>query len=231
MLTAPFVAVMVVAIAASPTARAELVGQSGGAYLAGAGAVMLIGGIAAWSLRAFGRNQDAHNDAAARHDAALTELARVLGWTFVPGSAYSHSMIGTYAGWGTTVGRRDDLDMQVGMNWSNDGEGPVAMSTVVTVKAPTGQMFAVPGGKVLKLARKRGALDRRNVAPFPVAELEALAIEVEVKPNLFVATLAPPARFWRSLSYVLGVQTDVAVLASAVAACTRAARAALRPHP
>jgi hypothetical protein len=44
---------------------------------------------------------------------------------------------------------------------------------------------------------------------------------IEVTCDIFEATLAPPARHFKSMSYVLAAQTDVGVLSAAIDACAR----------
>jgi hypothetical protein len=188
-----------------------------------AGGTALMVAITVWGLRRFTRNRDAHNQAADRHDAALKQIARREGWAWVPGTDYSHAMIGTFRGWGQTGGSRDGMEVQVAVDIESDSDGPNVMKTVILVKPPAGRRFDLRDQKKLALERKKGSLDPRREAPIATHELDPLLVRLDVTPDLFKATLAPPDRYFRSMSYILAVQPDVDAISTAVAACMRTA--------
>jgi hypothetical protein len=193
------------------------------------GGIALMVAIMVLGWRHFTRNRDAYNQAAERHNATLEQLARARGWSWHPGADYSHSMIGTYRGWGTACGTEQGLAVEVAMEHDSGGDGPAVITTVILLKPPAGRAFRVGDGKRLTLVRKKGTLDRRGRSPVSVAELDPLVSRLEVTPQLLRATLAPPAHFFRSLSYQLGAQPDSGIVSAAVAASVRAAWALLGP--
>jgi hypothetical protein len=179
--------------------------------------------IAAWSIRAFSRNRDAHNQAAEQHNRALQEVAHHLKWQWQPGYGYSHSMTGTFQGWGTITGEQAGLWVQVAMRPDDSSDGPVNTTTVVLVKPPNGRLFDLGGRKHVKLKRRKGTLDQGRVLLFPTRELDPLVDFIDVTPELLEFDLAPPPHFRRSLSYILRNQSNPEIIMAAIAASVGAA--------
>ncbi len=188
-----------------------------------------LGGIVYLSLRSVRRNREAHNLAALQHDEALQQVATRLGWQFRPGYAYELPTAGRYEGWGTADGTLNGFVVRVGVATDSPAEGASTFTSVVTVKAPEGDAYFCLGRKGrLRFARKKGKLHSRDVPQLALTELDALATEVIVTPTSLTVTLAPAARHFKSLTYILATQSDVSTILSAIGASTAVAKRLLQ---
>ncbi len=176
------------------------------------------------SLWGYRRNREAHNAAALQHDFALQEIARILTWHFKLGYDYDTPTGGHIAGWGWVDGTLDGLHFRIGAETYSPAEGASRYETVVIVKPPIECGFSTGTTRGLKFTRKRGKLVCREAPELSLEELEPLVVRAVVSRAQLAVTLAPPAKYFNSMSYELATQTDVSTLREAIAACAIVAK-------
>ena len=218
-----------VAVAVVVAGALVYVGQAGSEalfsnWLAFVLAVFGLGGTIFLSLWGYRRNREAHNAAALEHDLALQEIARIFTWHFKLGYDYDTPMGGHIAGWGWVDGTLDGLRFRVGAEGDSPGEGATRYETVMIVKPPIECGFSTGTTRDLKFTRKTGKLACREAPELSLEELEPNVVRAVISRAQLAVTLAPPAKYWKSMSYELATQTDISTLREAIAACVIVAK-------
>lgn len=92
------------------------------------------------------------------------------------------------------------------------------------VKAPAANSFLAPRSANVKYALKRGRLVGAGMALALVQELEPLAGQVEISRDYLKVTLAPPGKYFKSMSYEIATRPDAATLREVISAAAAVAR-------
>jgi hypothetical protein len=93
-----------------------------------------------WSSR-----QQAQRNAKVREsDAALREVARVLGLSFREGGSYNHPLQGPYASFGSVAGEVDGVTVRIEVTFDSAGSGTVEFTTEIGVQCQTRIEPALP---------------------------------------------------------------------------------------